>query len=93
MALRVRVIQALAGSLSSTFWARKAIDMDEAPMLAAPPPTAQPRAYATSSVDAEASKSMRKAHAKAIESGNRLVSNFSNPCQRNRVSLAATKGH
>jgi hypothetical protein len=60
-------------------------------MLAAPP-TAQPRADATSSVDAEASKSMHKAQAKAIESGNTLFLNFLNPCQQNRVSLAATMG-
>jgi hypothetical protein len=62
---------------------RKASGTDEAPMPAAPP-TAQPRADATSCVDAEASKGMRMAQAKAIVSGNALASIFSNPCQRNR---------
>jgi hypothetical protein len=52
--------------------------MDGAPMPAAPP-TAQPRADATSCVDAEASKGMRMAQAKAIVSGNALVSNFFKP--------------
>jgi hypothetical protein len=65
MALRARVLPALAGSLSSTFWVKKASGMDDAPMPAAPP-TAQPRADATSCVDAEASKGMRMAQAKAI---------------------------
>jgi hypothetical protein len=65
MALRVRVVPALAGSLSSTFWVRKASGTDKAPMPAALA-TAQPRADATSCVDAEASKGMRMAQAKAI---------------------------
>jgi hypothetical protein len=42
--------------------------MDTAPIPAAPP-TAQPRAEAASSVDAEASKGMRMAQAKAIVCG------------------------
>jgi hypothetical protein len=70
------VLPALAGSLSSTFWVKRASGMDEAPMPAAPP-TAQPRADATSCVDAEASKGMRMAQAKAsIVFGNALVSKF-----------------
>jgi hypothetical protein len=60
MALRARVLPALAGSLSSTFWVKKASGMDEAPMPVAPP-TTQPRDDATSCVDAEASKGMRMA--------------------------------
>jgi hypothetical protein len=52
--------------------------MDEAPMPAVPP-TAQPRADATSCVDAEASKGMRMAQAKAIVFGNALVSIFFKP--------------
>jgi hypothetical protein len=58
MALRAPVLPALAGSLSSTFWVRKAGGMDEAP-LPAVPPTAQPRAHATRCVDAAISKGMR----------------------------------
>jgi hypothetical protein len=73
MALRARALLALAGSLSSTFWVKRARGMDEAPMPAALP-TAQPRADATSCVDAEASKGMRMAQAKAIFFGNALVS-------------------
>jgi hypothetical protein len=65
MALRARVLLALAGSLSSTFCVKKASGMNEAPKPAAPP-IAQPRADATSCVDAEASKGMRMAQAKAI---------------------------
>jgi hypothetical protein len=57
---------------------KKASGMDEAPMPAAPP-TAQPRAHATSCVDAEASKGMRMAQAKAIVFGNALVSNLFKP--------------
>jgi hypothetical protein len=82
MALRARV-PALVGSLSSTFWVKKASGMDEAPMPAAPP-TAQPRADATSCIDAEASKGMRMAQAKAIVFGNARFRILSNPCQRNR---------
>jgi hypothetical protein len=52
--------------------------MDEVPMPAAPP-TAQPWADATSCVDAEASKGMRMAQAKAIILGNALVSSFFKP--------------
>jgi hypothetical protein len=63
MALRARVLPALAGSLSSTFWVKKASDMDEAPMPAALP-TAQPRADASRCVDAESSKGMRMTQAK-----------------------------
>jgi hypothetical protein len=74
MALRARVLPALAGSLSSTFWVKKASGMDEAPMPTAPP-TAQPRAEATSCIGAEASKGMRMAQAKAIVFGIE-VSNF-----------------
>jgi hypothetical protein len=64
--------------------------MDEAYMPAAPP-TAQPWAAATRSVDTETSKGMRMAQAKSIVSGNTLVSKFSNPCQRNR-RLSTTPG-
>jgi hypothetical protein len=90
MALRARVLPALAGSWSSTFWMKKASGMDETPMPAAPP-TAQPRADATSCVDAEASKGLCMAQAKAIVSCSALASNFSNPCQRNR-RLSTTPG-
>jgi hypothetical protein len=78
MALRARVQPALAGSLSSTFWVKKASGMDEAPMPAAPP-TAQPQADATSCVDGETSKGIRMAQAKAIVFGNALVSNYFKP--------------
>jgi hypothetical protein len=81
MALRARVLPAFAGSSSSaasTFGVRKASGMDEAPMPAAPP-TAQPRIDATSCFNAEASKGMRMAQAKAIVSGNALVSNYFKP--------------
>jgi hypothetical protein len=60
---------------------KKASGMDEAPMPAAPP-TAQPRAHATSCVDAKASKGMRMAQEgqeKAIVFGNALVSSFFEP--------------
>jgi hypothetical protein len=72
MALRARVLPALAGSLSSAFGVKKASGMDEAPMPAAPP-TAQPRADATSCINAEASKRMRMARAKAIPYRRRFV--------------------
>jgi hypothetical protein len=52
--------------------------MHEAPMPAVLP-IALPRADATSSLDAEASKGMRMAQAKAIASGITLVSKFFNP--------------
>jgi hypothetical protein len=52
--------------------------MDEAPMPAAPP-TAQPWDDATSCADAEASKGISMAQAKAIVSGNALVTNFFKP--------------
>jgi hypothetical protein len=47
--------------------------------MPAAPPTAQPRADATSSVDAGISKGMRMAQAKAIVSGNTLASEFFKP--------------
>jgi hypothetical protein len=57
--------------------------MDEALMPAAPP-TAQPRANATLPFNAEARKSMRMMHAKAIVSGKTGFELFSNACQRKR---------
>jgi hypothetical protein len=72
------VLLALAGLLSSTFGATQGSGMDKAPMPAVPP-TAQPRADATSCEDAEISKGMRMAQAKAIVSGNTLASKFIKP--------------
>jgi hypothetical protein len=57
--------------------------MNKAPMPAAPP-TAQPRADATSSVHAETSKGMRMAQEIATVSGNTLVSKFFNPMSAER---------
>jgi hypothetical protein len=89
MALRARVLPALAGSVSSTFWVKKASGMDETPMPAAPP-TAQPRADAASCVDAEASKGMRMAQAKAIVIGNALVSNSFKPMSAEQKAVYDT---
>jgi hypothetical protein len=59
--------------------------------MPAAPPTAQPWADATGSVNAGISKGMRMAQAKAIVLATHWLRSFSNPCQRNR-RLSSTPG-